>query len=1614
MADVFISYSFLDKETCIRLVRELGTRSIASVFAAGDPDRGLEVGMLWEKELYGRLRSCRIVIAIDSPASRRSRWCFAEIALAKALGKPILPITTGRTRGHHPLLAGVQSAVLSPADFDAIARRIRDTYTRHGIVWDSARPPYPGLAPFDTADAPVFYGRDDDIRAVVDRLRARMRPGRARTLAVLGASGCGKTSFVNAGVIPAALAMDWRVVPPFTPTSYSTPLRSLIKSIKIGSARPGGNGRVPKPIRLRDTYWKHLPASQRILIVLDQAEELLTRYTAADHHEFASYMDELLAIDDRVTVMTVARIDLLARDDRRQEWGSLLEDAWIMHPLDASSLTSIVTAPAGMSSIQVDANVVSDLVRDTGNGDALPLLAYTLRALYDEMGSDRRITVDMYRQSGGVDGSIERYGNWAVAPVLQSAPDVVRKCLSRLVDIAPGTAVRRMAPLSEFQPREVALVQRLVDARILRQDVDSDGLPQVAVTHEAVLRVWSPFVNVISALEHVLRLRAEFEASARAWREADYDPGYLLAAARSADAAEVIDRLEPAEGSLLRTWLAESVSHQERAQSQRSTTLARRIAQNISPTIDWELPLLLSIHGIERYGPLLELVDAAAGASVAAPTTVVADTDQALVHTLAVSSDGSIVVGRSGATPYLLRRPLTGGKTRIAFGLGDSIDGYAEDIAVAWSRTNRWVAIAWDVQVVVFEAVDVTRPIGSWLMDGVRAVAFDGMDRLWIGSRKGHLWHTRIAGQPQHVRVFTSGVTSISIGTRTVAVGFFDGYVRTFDLTGSEIRAGNRFMSGSVTVVGVLSAEPKVLVSLSDGSAVLWRPINAQTSPLLVPSQTRTAAMAVDARGRAIVVRTDGQVLRGDPKTGNALLPLLRIRPTETVALDASASYMASSIDGRTVTIADIASYIERTERRDEEADVASGVEVGVHIYSVQFRPDGPLVIGTDRLIPTGVAERYSRATGVALVAGGRVNEHQVWHRRGSRSVAKRFLEGSEGWVDTPLRDPRLSMLGHYVMALSAETSIWESDEGWLVVTVRPPKAVHQYDLRAFGAGDWTHIRTSESGATVVVRDKLILFLRDGAVSQHVTTADVSTIAISHDGTSASAGLKTGQVLLWRHGVRPALFDGHVEKVWSTMFTGGALVAATVGRDGSEIFWDVENSHLISSARLRGHIRAFSPSQRIPRVLTSTSYGVFAWRLNAPVEQLSGERSVSAINDDCECSSISSDPDYVAICSDDRITVTIAHGTDKRTMAVALPSLRRVALVAFACDTHDLLAVCYTPLRKRDLVKFWARSWHPEPPELIVYDATTGALAGRMSLPTGSASIESASKFGRSGLALLSTSGQISMIADGRREIVLSANISDMANGSMPWVGGPLAVASRAGQVAVVELPTIEVVPIEGLPDLPYVAWIDARARFMVLGYTHGTVELRALPDARVVRTVVLKGEPSAVLLSEAAVLCIGADDGSIVYLRIADDETGTAAHSRELRFRGASSPVTALSVREAFLVAGHLDGSVEVWHIENGLLANYPTVLRGPVESVDISVKSCRVAAATFKGRLWSTAVSGADATADVRLARIPSDDGAIASTIVASALEALDRTSRGLTRGLTEMELREFGLAQ
>ena len=161
MASVFVSHSSRDQLVTERVCERLRAAGFTALFVDFDPDQGIPAGRDWERELYAQLRRTDAVIFLATKAAVTSQWCFSEVSLARALGRPVIPLRLER-EVRLPLLGNTQWVDFSDteAGFDRLLAGLRAAGLdpTRAYPWDPRRSPYPGLIPFATEDAAVFFG----------------------------------------------------------------------------------------------------------------------------------------------------------------------------------------------------------------------------------------------------------------------------------------------------------------------------------------------------------------------------------------------------------------------------------------------------------------------------------------------------------------------------------------------------------------------------------------------------------------------------------------------------------------------------------------------------------------------------------------------------------------------------------------------------------------------------------------------------------------------------------------------------------------------------------------------------------------------------------------------------------------------------------------------------------------------------------------------------------------------------------------------------------------------------------------------------------------------------------------------------------------------------------------------------------------------------------------------------------------------------------------------------------------------------------------------------------------------------------------------------------------
>jgi len=541
---IFISHSSDDREQAARLLTWLHSQGFVSTFLDFDKRHGVRAGADWERTLYRELSSADAVILILTRNWFASKWCFAEFAQARALGKAIFPLVESPA-GETFVSSDVQHLDLTKDREGGLERLLSELTrisldTRGGFAWDAARSPYPGLLAFDEADAAIYFGRDDDIRRLIERLNARRAQGGERLVLVLGASGSGKSSLLRAGVVP-RLKRDphnWIVLPPFRPQLHPLDELSQVVAAGLGQATEWRRWRdslaQADPARslsdlARDLRATHNQIEAQILLAIDQGEELFAGSDPEQTSQFFHLLSALLDGQLPFLVVMSLRSDFLGWLQQDPRLKAPFEQ-FSLKPMPLERVRAIIEGPAKVAGIAVDDGLVTAAIADARTEDALPLLAFALRELYDRFASSSRLTAESYRALGDpqaqlspLENAVRRKADEILAAAKPSPEDLnalKEAFIPAMVRVNPeGEYVRRPAPFDSIPPRALPLIERLAGGRLLTI-LDELGVRTVEVAHEALLRKWPLLRGWIDDERDFLVGKAQLEQDLRDWENA--------------------------------------------------------------------------------------------------------------------------------------------------------------------------------------------------------------------------------------------------------------------------------------------------------------------------------------------------------------------------------------------------------------------------------------------------------------------------------------------------------------------------------------------------------------------------------------------------------------------------------------------------------------------------------------------------------------------------------------------------------------------------------------------------------------------------------------------------------------------------------------------------------------------------------------------------------------------------------------------------------------------------------------------------------------------------------------------------------------------------------------
>ncbi len=387
------------------------------------------------------------------------------------------------------------------------------------IVRGRARPlpadgPFRGLAPVDAAHRDVYFGRALAVAAALELLRSR------GVVALVGASGAGKTSLALAGVVPSiadgelgAWPEAWRSVA-FSPGR--APRDALAQALGIEVADKSADDVA------RDLAAGVTARGEGLLVIVDALEELVT----TSEREQARWLGALLAsIAARpalgLRVVCTARRDLLDPLLGGAELGAVLARGMqLVAPLDARAWIDSVRDRAAAYGVALEDGVEDALAAELGDGPVpLPLVEFAMAQAWAARDVERKLLPRAaFAAMGGLGGALARHADDMIASLVRehgaAAEEAVRHVLLALTT-PHGTRARlsrrELADRVAHPLRDVALAA-LERARLVTADDD------LTLAHDALVTRWPRLAAWVLAVRRDRELAADLEAAATRWR----------------------------------------------------------------------------------------------------------------------------------------------------------------------------------------------------------------------------------------------------------------------------------------------------------------------------------------------------------------------------------------------------------------------------------------------------------------------------------------------------------------------------------------------------------------------------------------------------------------------------------------------------------------------------------------------------------------------------------------------------------------------------------------------------------------------------------------------------------------------------------------------------------------------------------------------------------------------------------------------------------------------------------------------------------------------------------------------------------------------------------------
>ena len=423
-----------------------------------------------------------------------------------------------------------------------------------GRAWEREQDvcPVPGLAPFTEVQAELFFGRKTETQALLAMLE-EARTGSRRWVQVEGLSGVGKSSLIQAGLLPRlkesgqTQSPRWLIAtlrPSYEPVrNLARALAAVFSSTGAGASPEAVEQRLREgPEALRRYVTAQTPQDCLLLLVLEPMEELFTLGAAESRLVDALFAAALAAPDCPLRLLTSLRSDFLHRLEQLPALARQLHAAarFPLLPMDDAALAQVVQGMARGAGLRLSGGLADQMVMDArSEGGQLPLLGHALRGLWSQSAGALLTHAD-YERLGGVGGALARQAESLLDSLGAEGRERAKRLLLGLVQVGRGGPDTRRPRSRQELVAEAGnddlteqVLLRLTGLHSVTGSMEEQGLrlimpsggtdrsqQRVELMHETLLQKVPSLAGWLEENRPLLERLAALDIAAQSWEQA--------------------------------------------------------------------------------------------------------------------------------------------------------------------------------------------------------------------------------------------------------------------------------------------------------------------------------------------------------------------------------------------------------------------------------------------------------------------------------------------------------------------------------------------------------------------------------------------------------------------------------------------------------------------------------------------------------------------------------------------------------------------------------------------------------------------------------------------------------------------------------------------------------------------------------------------------------------------------------------------------------------------------------------------------------------------------------------------------------------------------------------